>query len=333
MRLGIGGGAFGIRGGISNRGFGFGIGPFSAGTSWRRRGRRASGGGGLWSFLFVAAILFLIVAWPYMVGTWIAVESGAGNPSTARFVVGWIFEVAYLAGLAAWLVKTRERRAQRAAVEGQRMAALAASGAVYSVEQGRSVVYRHGTCPVSHRSPETAASCRKSPPMPTWGMGGIAMPAGSLVAPPAATNKAALGWAGAVLVVGLIVGVLIAAGGATQTPNEGSATAKPSAVAVPTATPTKPLPAACPAMPLIGAPASAFAPVNVTMPDLTGTNGAAAEQCLRNLGLRNFDLTSVSPEHHYVVIAADWTVVSTDPPPGSVVSYPNDRVVLNVTKV
>lgn len=49
LRLGLGGKAFGVRGGISNRGFGVGVGPFSAGSSWRgRRSRRSrSRGGGL----------------------------------------------------------------------------------------------------------------------------------------------------------------------------------------------------------------------------------------------------------------------------------------------
>lgn len=331
MRLGIGGGIFGIRGGISNKGFGFGIGPLSAGTSWRRRGRRrGSGGGGLWGWLFVAAILFVVVAWPYMVGTWIAVQVGAANPSTARFVVGWILETLYIAGLAAWLVKARGKRAQRAADEAQRMAELTASGVVYEAKQGRSVVYRHGTCPVSHRSPGTAASCRKSSPYSPWGNGETFTSASALRANPRATNRTATIWAAAVLLVGLVVGLVMA--GDESTRPLAAATLTAPAVSIPTPTPTKPLPAACPAMPPIGAPASAFAPVNVTLPDLAGTNGAAAEQCLRNLGLRDFELTSVSPEHHYVVLAADWTVVSTYPAAGSVVSYPNDRVVLNVTK-
>ena len=56
LRLGIGGRAFGVRDGISNRGFGVGFGPFSAGTSWGRRRR-----GGFIS-AFVALLPFLALA-------------------------------------------------------------------------------------------------------------------------------------------------------------------------------------------------------------------------------------------------------------------------------
>jgi hypothetical protein len=58
LRLGIGGRAFGVRGGISNRGFGVGVGPLSVGSSWRRRRRRSGGGWGL--ILILAAIGWLI---------------------------------------------------------------------------------------------------------------------------------------------------------------------------------------------------------------------------------------------------------------------------------
>ena len=77
MRLGVGGGAFGVRGGISNRGVGVGVGPFSAGSSWRR----GSGGGiGFIGFAIIAVLLFLIATWPYLLGKLIAVRLGADNP-------------------------------------------------------------------------------------------------------------------------------------------------------------------------------------------------------------------------------------------------------------
>lgn len=44
VRIGVGGKIFGVRAGISNRGIGMGLGPVSAGTSWRG-GPRWSGGG------------------------------------------------------------------------------------------------------------------------------------------------------------------------------------------------------------------------------------------------------------------------------------------------
>ena len=58
LRLGIGGRAFGVRGGISTRGFGVGVGPVSVGSSWRgRRGRRRGGG---WVGLLP---ILLVVGW------------------------------------------------------------------------------------------------------------------------------------------------------------------------------------------------------------------------------------------------------------------------------
>ena len=59
LRLGIGGRAFGVRGGISNRGFGVGVGPVSVGSSWRRRRRSGRRGGG-WSGLIP---ILLVVGW------------------------------------------------------------------------------------------------------------------------------------------------------------------------------------------------------------------------------------------------------------------------------
>ncbi len=62
LRLGVGGKAFGVRGGISNRGFGVGAGPVSVASSWRRRrrrSRRSSGGADGW---FLLLIIGLVVA-------------------------------------------------------------------------------------------------------------------------------------------------------------------------------------------------------------------------------------------------------------------------------
>jgi hypothetical protein len=158
MRLGVGGGAFGVRGGISTRGVGVGAGPFSAGTSWGRR--RGGGDGGFIGFAIIAVVGVLAVAWPYLLGTFVAVQLGADNPSTARTVVGSIFEVAYIAGLICWFTLTREMRAQKAAEQPQRHAELVASGVVYEARNVSSSVYRHGSCTVNHRSHETAAKCR-----------------------------------------------------------------------------------------------------------------------------------------------------------------------------
>src|SRR5688572_6101289 len=89
FRLGIGGGIGPIRGGISTRGIGGGIGPFSAGYGFRRGG---GGGGGLLSALIPLLVVMFAVFWPYLLGTWIAVELGAAQGSTAANVLGWILE-------------------------------------------------------------------------------------------------------------------------------------------------------------------------------------------------------------------------------------------------
>jgi hypothetical protein len=109
----------------------------------------------------MAIMFFLAVAWPYLLGTFLAVQMGAGNPSVARTIVGWIFEFFYVAGLLAWFVGTREARAQAAVAREQAAQQLAASGSVYATRHGGSSVYRHGYCTVNHRSADTAARCRQ----------------------------------------------------------------------------------------------------------------------------------------------------------------------------
>ncbi|MDR7172993.1 hypothetical protein J2W56_006759 [Nocardia kruczakiae] len=110
MRLSFGGRVTGVRMGVSTRGFGVGVGPFSAGSGWggRRRGRdrrsSSSPAGGclpvlgmlFLSCLALAAVLWL-VEWPYLLGTRLVVQAGARNPSTAGTLMGWTFEVPYLA--------------------------------------------------------------------------------------------------------------------------------------------------------------------------------------------------------------------------------------------
>src|SRR3712207_1173486 len=108
MKIGISGGVGPFRAGISNRGFGIGVGPVHASAGWprfrrrRRRYRRASGSaaglGGLLGVLLAIGLLFLLVAWPYLLGTWLAVQLGAGPDSTARTVTGWVFETMAVAG-------------------------------------------------------------------------------------------------------------------------------------------------------------------------------------------------------------------------------------------
>jgi hypothetical protein len=257
--------------------------------------------------LIVGAIFFFITAWPYLLGTYIAVQCGAWNPSTERFVVGWFFEVVYIAALVAWFVKARHSSAQRAAEEAHRMAEMIASGAVYEAKNGRSVVYRHGTCTVNHRSPDTAASCKRSSVSAT-----SQMPATSPIADPVAgaraANKQAGVWAASILVLGLVLGLGILLADPIHSPAE-EASSKP-----------------CPAQTSIGGN-----PADITVPDIVGQNAEVAENRLKGLGLTSVELSSANPDYKSVWVASNWTVVSTDPAPGCVVNRSN-RVVVYVTK-
>ncbi len=119
-------------------------------------------------------MLFAAIS-PYLLGTYVAVQLGAANPSTARSTTGWVLEfltvVALISGIwvfsARSLTQTRERERQalalaeaRAREEAREHAKLVASGLVYPERHANSTVYRHGVCTISHRTAETAERCR-----------------------------------------------------------------------------------------------------------------------------------------------------------------------------
>lgn len=302
MRLGIGGGAFGVRGGISTRGLGVGVGPFSAGTSWR-----GGGGGGFLSWLILGGIFLLIVGWPYLLGTYIAVQCGAWNPSTSRFVVGWFFEVIYIAALVAWFVIGRATSAQRSARNAHRHAVLQASGAVYETKSGNTVIYRHGTCTTNHRSADTAARCTKSAHEP------LSAPLMAEYLPdPTSTHsqavRTAIRWGAGILAVGTVIGISILVADPIHSA-AGNARDKP-----------------CPTQAYSSATSA-----HVTMPDLVEQNAGGVEARLKSMGLTNIELSSANPTYKSVWVASNWTVVSTDPAPGCVVNT-SQHVTIYVTK-
>jgi hypothetical protein len=188
---------------------------------------------------------------------------------------------------------------------------LTASGAVYEAKQGRSVVYRHGTCTVNHRSPATAASCRKSA-SPALGdlPAASSVSDGPLTGRPT-TNRSAVAWPAAILGVGLIVGLVILLADPIHRIPSPAEQAK-----------SKPCPA-----PISIDGASA----NITMPDLLGQNAGGVESQLKRLGLTSVELSSANPKYKSVWVASNWTVVSTDPNPGCVVGHDN-LVTVYVTK-
>lgn len=69
-------------------------------------------------WVVVLYLVFVVVAWPYFLGTWLAVQLGADNPSAARSATGWFLEVLWLGGLVslagrAWLNEKQKKDAAR----------------------------------------------------------------------------------------------------------------------------------------------------------------------------------------------------------------------------
>jgi beta-lactam-binding protein with PASTA domain len=69
----------------------------------------------------------------------------------------------------------------------------------------------------------------------------------------------------------------------------------------------------------------------ITIPDVTGQNAEIAQNSLEKLGLTRVRLSSANPKYSMVLLAANWTVVSVDPAPGTLVNS-DDPVVVKVTK-
>ncbi|MBX7451917.1 PASTA domain-containing protein [Mycolicibacterium sp. 3033] len=249
-------------------------------------------------------VLLLIVAWPYLLGTYIAVQSGAWNPSTERFVVGWCFEVVYIAVVVGLSIIWRARSTRRAAEEAQRLAEVMASGVVFEARNGRSLVYRHGTCTVNHRSHDTAARCNKSSTVieqpPT-------LPAEDSLGGSDASRQA-VRWSAGFLVLGLVAGLLILIADPIHSPaQDASAKGCPSAVSTTSSS------------------------SGVTVPHLVGQNAEVVKNRLASRGLANVELVSANPRYDSVWVASNWTVVSTDPRADCVVN-PDTKILVYVTK-
>lgn len=69
---------------------------------------------------FKAAFYGAFFAWPWFLGTYLAVQCGAANPSLARTITGWVFEAPWLTFLALIaLYVGADRLAARKRVEAQ----------------------------------------------------------------------------------------------------------------------------------------------------------------------------------------------------------------------
>ncbi|PRC42622.1 hypothetical protein C6A85_000000109560 [Mycobacterium sp. ITM-2017-0098] len=179
------------------------------------------------------------------------------------------------------------------------------SGVIYEARNGRVLAYRHGTCTVNHRSHETAARCNRSSPMLEQPP---APPADDVLQSDAETHRQAFIWGAAVLVVGLVMGLVILIADPIHSPAQ-DASSK-----------------ACPA------PTSSATSLNgITLPDLIGQNAEIAKNRLKSLGLANVELSSATPQYKSVLVPSNWTVVSTDPKSNCLVNQ-HTRVLVYVTK-
>ena len=59
-----------------------------------------------------------VVVWPWYVGAYLAVQSGAADPSLARTITGWVFEAPWLAflGWVIWYLRAERSAARKRAV-------------------------------------------------------------------------------------------------------------------------------------------------------------------------------------------------------------------------
>lgn len=73
------------------------------------------------------------------------------------------------------------------------------------------------------------------------------------------------------------------------------------------------------------------APATITIPEVEGQNAEIVRKNLGRLGLTDVNLASANPKYSNVILAKNWTVVSIEPPPGTVVAA-NDTVVVKVYK-
>jgi len=77
---------------------------------------------------------------------------------------------------------------------------------------------------------------------------------------------------------------------------------------------------------------SAAASGPITIPDFPANeNAEIVRKKLEDLGLTNVQLTPANPKYSLVIRAANWTLVSIEPPPGTVVAA-GDPVIVKVTK-
>ena len=115
---------------------------------------------------------------------------------------------------------------------------------------------------------------------------------------------------------------LSACGGTTTSSPSTVTVTKPTTVAEATAAPPTTVAEATTTTPI---------PTDITIPEVAGQNAEIVRKKLEKLGLTDVSLSSANPQYSVVVMASNWTVVSIEPAPGTVVKS-NDPVVVKVNK-
>ncbi|ROZ49410.1 hypothetical protein EEB13_05670 [Rhodococcus sp. WS3] len=128
-------------------------------------------------------------------------------------------------------------------------------------------------------------------------------------------------------IVGGVVVILVIAGmvgGGDKEADEKTATVATSTVAIaPVAPQVTTKAAATTVEPVVAA--------EVTLPDVSGQNGAIVQDKLEKLGLTNVRLASADANDTVVIMVANWTAVSIEPAPGTIMAG-DDLVVVTMTK-
>jgi hypothetical protein len=82
----------------------------------------------------------------------------------------------------------------------------------------------------------------------------------------------------------------------------------------------------------VAEPAStSAAPTQINIPEVSGQNAEIVRKKLEKMGLTDVSLSSANPKYSVVVLASNWTCVSIEPAPGTVVMS-DDPVVVKVYK-
>jgi beta-lactam-binding protein with PASTA domain len=72
-------------------------------------------------------------------------------------------------------------------------------------------------------------------------------------------------------------------------------------------------------------------PTQITIPEVSGQNAEIVRKNLEKMGPTDVSLSSSNPKYSMVMLASNWTCVSIEPSPGTVVKS-DDPVVVKVYK-